>query len=560
MTEVLNKKYWLEITTLSPLHIGAGSEKDLQKDVDYIHSDNKIFVLDHRKIEKTIGADKLPALFLNGDSSSLRNMLDGDLSDYSKNVFDCTISSGNDIKSFVKNGLTNKPVVPGSSIKGAIRSILFSYFGDSLLLNKSIRGNENRDIEKKIIGDLSKGSDFMRFIKISDAQFKKTDMCNTKIFNLISEGGDIVGGWKHAPKRSDNRYNSTGFNTIYECINPEEKAVLNISIADKAFNNFFEKNSLDSNKKKRLIDSNLTEGLFAVINKHTAAYIKKEIVFFEKYSNNETEFIVESLENILREIPSDNSSCVLKMSAGSGFHSITGDWKFNDYTINSIDGGDRNRGKFNGLKSAKSRKIATDGEMFSLMGFVKLSVLNSQEKALESELDRIEKDNNEILLVINERERIVEEKRQKEAAAEEKRIADKKAAVDKAKKEQVEREKRIKAAKEKKKRDKEEQRIRAEKNKKKQELENEILRTSGLSDIIDIDDFKKGREIVEQYFKALEGGLMPEENQKNLYVFIERCIKKSPKRWKKKGKQDWVLVKKWVGLELSNEWFDKLIK
>lgn len=49
------------------------------------------------------------------------------------------------------------------------------------------------------------------------------------------------------------------------------------------------------------------------------------------------------------------------MSAGSGFHSITGDWQFSDYTNTEIWKDGRNAGKM----KYKSRKIAVE-KMLSL--------------------------------------------------------------------------------------------------------------------------------------------------------------------------------------------------
>ena len=63
------------------------------------------------------------------------------------------------------------------------------------------------------------------------------------------------------------------------------------------------------------------------------------------------------------------------MSAGSGFHSITGDWQFDNYVTGTLDR-KRNRGNV----KPKSRKIAIYKENeFMLMGFVKITPLTSEE-------------------------------------------------------------------------------------------------------------------------------------------------------------------------------------
>jgi hypothetical protein len=80
-------------------------------------------------------------------------------------------------------------------------------------------------------------------------------------------------------------------------------------------------------------------------------------------------------------MPENGQSCILKMAAGSGFHSITGDWQFDDYSIDGVDTSRKiSRGTLKNVKSAKSRKIAilNDNE-FTLMGFVKLTTLSEEE-------------------------------------------------------------------------------------------------------------------------------------------------------------------------------------
>ena len=63
------------------------------------------------------------------------------------------------------------------------------------------------------------------------------------------------------------------------------------------------------------------------------------------------------------------------MSAGVGFHSITGDWQFDDYDKTKMWADGRNAGK----KKYKSRKIAEYNNRLQLMGFVRLRSLSEQE-------------------------------------------------------------------------------------------------------------------------------------------------------------------------------------
>lgn len=370
--ETINKKYDLKIDVLTPLSIGAGAEKDWVRGVDFVVNKGKIYKLNLKKIVKEgVNIDRLTSFFASKNEQGIINLItEPKLEKVSDFVMPLPADSPNDIKAFVKNQLTGKPILAGSSLKGAIRSILFDYLRD-----------RERD-ENQVFGSSVKGDEFMRFIKISDAEFDGTSLVNTKIFNLQMKM-DWVGGWKHGLNETGDDFNSNGFNTIYECLKPNQSGLASIMLSlsqyDKIDNHLYKK------EKREILEKDLTF-LFEVINHHTKEYLEKERAFFKKYSADKTDLIIYSINKLLSLIPSDNSYCILKMSAGSGFHSITGDWQFVDYYDRQFD---RKRADKKDLKIAgkilpKSRKIAVWGEdHFDLMGFVKLTAISEEQKEKE---------------------------------------------------------------------------------------------------------------------------------------------------------------------------------
>ena len=387
--ETINKKYDLKIEVLTPLSIGAGAEKDWVRGVDFVVNKGKIYKLNLKKIVKEgVNIDRLTSFFASKNEQGIINLItEPKLEKVSDFVMPLPADSPNDIKAFVKNQLTGKPILAGSSLKGAIRSILFNYLRD-----------RERD-EKQVLGSSVKGDEFMRFIKISDAEFDGTSLVNTKIFNLQKKG-NWIGGWKHGGKETGDKFNPTGFNTIYEALMPSDVGCASFMVSNQFievdWRRFYdqwqretrkdaEKETIKhliakvESKKTLLRDENSLNTLFKVINNHTKEYLEKEKAFFEKYSADKTDLIIESIDKLLNLIPSDNSNCILKMSAGSGFHSITGDWQFEDYSRTGVWDFGRNQGK----QKYKSRKIALCGEHFDLMGFVKLTVISEEEKEKE---------------------------------------------------------------------------------------------------------------------------------------------------------------------------------
>lgn len=403
--ETINKKYDLKIEVLTPLSIGAGAEKDWVKGVDFVVNKGKLYKLNLRKISNEgVNIDELtPYLATKNECGVINTITEGRLDKVSDLVLTFPVNSTNDIndiKAFVKNQLTGKPILVGSSLKGAIRSILFDYL------------RENEQEEQQVFGDSVKGDEFMRFIKISDAEFDTTSLVNTKIFNLQKKG-NWIGGWKHGGKETGDKFNPTGFNTIYEALMPSDVGCASFMVSNQFlevdWRRFYdqwqretrkdaEKETIKhliakvESKKTLLRDENSLNILFKVINNHTKEYLKKEKAFFEEYSADKTNLIVDSINNLLNLIPSDNSYCILKMSAGSGFHSITGDWQFDDYSNGQLD---RKRASREDLENAsqvlpKSRKIAVWDNHFDLMGFVKLSELTEEEFKLFQEIRKKE--------------------------------------------------------------------------------------------------------------------------------------------------------------------------
>ena len=395
--EGINKKYNIKLEILTPLSIGAGAEKDWVRGVDFVVDKGILYKLNLKKmVANGINPDELTSFFATKNESGLKAKLAGKLNAVSDFTMQFPAESDYDVKTFVKNQLSGNPLLTGSSLKGALRSVIFDYLG------------ANSKDGKEVFGSSVKGDEFMRFIKIADAEFSNTELVNTKVFNLQKKG-EWQGGWKHQQTQTTNSFSPIGFNTLYECLMPEQVCFSSIMTSAQLFDNI--RNHIKQDKKRPILTDNISF-LFGIINNHSKNYLTKEKAFFEKYNTDKTDKIIESINKLLNMIPSDNSYCIMKMSAGSGFHSITGDWQFKDYSINGLDTTKKvSRGLFNDKKSAKSRKIAIYNGLFSLMGFVKLRAISDEDLKAE-----IKKQESERLA------KIEETKRQAEAALQAEKI------------------------------------------------------------------------------------------------------------------------------------------
>lgn len=410
-----DKRFPIELEVITPLAVGAGNEKDWVKGLDFVQKGDKVYVIDmHKAITHGIDIDKLSSLFLKSDERGISLLVGDKIADISRYVFDSPVRTDNNIKSFLRTGLYDKPLVAGSSIKGSVRSALFNY----------LRTDEKSNAE--VFGSMKDGTDFMRFIRISDIEMPSTILVNTKLFNLRKEGDNVQGGWKESFSQTSANFSSYGFNTLYECVAPGNKGYGNISLASNSFALLERTGGGDIpyiDEKRALINAPI-QVMFKVVNNVTRAYLLKEKAFFEKYETDRTEEIIGCINKLLSMIPTDGSSCLMKMSAGVGFHSITGDWQYDDYDNTGL-WTEKESKKDAGKKRYKSRKIAEYNGQLQFMGFVKLRQLDSEEfREAEHQLATEHKDLIEAILApFNKREeekkRLEEEQRMRQIKAQE---------------------------------------------------------------------------------------------------------------------------------------------
>ena len=361
-----DKRYPIELEVITPLSVGAGNDNEWVKGLDFVQKDSKVYVIDMQKVAAAgIDVGALTTLFLKSDDKGISQLLGNKIGELSRYVFDLPAKTDNNIKTFLRTQFYDKPLVAGSSIKGAIRSALFNY----------LRTDEQKNEE--VFGTMKDGTDYMRFVRVGDVEMPSTVLVNTKLFNLRKEDTEWLGGWKLLMNKTTGNYSPVGFNTLYECVAPGNKGLGNIFLAANAFSlleKYGQGEITYANEKRTLLNEPINH-LFQIINNVTKEYLQKERAFFLKYDADRSDEVLNCIDSLLSLIPTDGSSCLLKMSAGVGFHSITGDWQYDDYDKTKLWTEGRNAGK----KKYKSRKIAEYNHRLQLMGFIRLRALNQEE-------------------------------------------------------------------------------------------------------------------------------------------------------------------------------------
>lgn len=384
----------LYIHILSPVHVGGGQEKYWVNGVHYLYDrgNETVMVFDLEKLGKFLSVGEINQYanaIGNGNTREFfKHLVETrqiPFSKFSKEYYMPYQPEG-EIKTMIRSGL-GEPYIPGSSIKGAIRSAIFSwaYHNDARIKREIDRLNQSADrrglgnkMDEYLFGKIE--NNLMRFIQVTDAMFKDTVLFNTKVFNLF-EGRrerEWYGGWKHAQNGPTNEYfKPQGFSSTFETLEINECATFRVK-TNKTIWDLMGKypETPRPTNGSLLMAGNPLEKLFEMINFATKKYIEAEIKFFKSFEAENSDHIVAELNEIMATIPVDNKSCVLKMGAGTGFHAITGNWQFEDFT----DTGFHEGGRFAGKKKFKSRKISfTNFEvdegiepMYYPMGFVKI--------------------------------------------------------------------------------------------------------------------------------------------------------------------------------------------
>jgi len=180
----------INLTIKSPVHIGSGEK--ITK-LEYIPEGRNIIIYSLNKFLSKLDENQLENIIAKIESNNeideslIRKYLN-DIKRYSLNVNDTNI---NEIHEFIKTA--DKPYIPASEIKGAIRTaILYSIvknnlqeFKDKLkFVNEDKNNKIAREIEEKAFGKIS--NDIMKFFIVEDTKPVETQNLVAKKIEIIN--------------------------------------------------------------------------------------------------------------------------------------------------------------------------------------------------------------------------------------------------------------------------------------------------------------------------------------------------------------------------------------
>jgi len=356
----------LSLKTLTPVHIGSGNE--LKHGIDYFYEPNntQIGKADFNKMSAHIkNVNDWANKIMKGENIFESLAYKGvRLEDICSEILPVSAHKGNYLFEFVRNRKTQNPFIPGSSIKGAIRTALLApalekyYNGKAGEIIKNFYSYKKHDdrllqpiLELKPEKKPNPQNNIFKFVQVSDASAKLSNL-SVDIFQTLNMDSD------------ENWYIKEALTQNKEVF--EGAVSFSLRIDDR----FFEKNKFNITKIK---------DFFNTIHNHTIRLLDKEINNFELdlkdgyfKQTDIGEEIINQLQNIKSQAENKEDVFLLRMSAGSGWDYMTGAW-FKKITDDNQwnDFKKLVRPKYSNYPFPKTRRLTSDLKM---PGFVLLSI------------------------------------------------------------------------------------------------------------------------------------------------------------------------------------------
>lgn len=312
----------IKLTTLTPLHIGSGTEYQPEFEYLYFEQERKVAVVDAEKVLDILGADNLHQWVACIDNNQrLKALLDqrkSDLkaSDVALRPIPAKHFPSRPIREQLHSG-NGSPLLPGTSLKGAIRTAVWAELmldNTQLAKDKRNLGNEDRrggfrwsdqPLSKLFFGN-DPNHDIFRLLQVGDAAFTDTAVYQTDVINKRGSSWEIKASVRQFVEAIPAGASSTTEIRFNELLNQRARDQFNRNAA-----------------KLQL------EQLFPLINRHTKRLVEDEADYWEETAGNPEilEDFVEEMNKIVKAIDTcQPNECILRTGWGSGFRSMTGDW------------------------------------------------------------------------------------------------------------------------------------------------------------------------------------------------------------------------------------------
>jgi len=321
----LGLKIPCSIEILTPVHIGSGVK--LTEGIDFVKTEHTVQIIPQSELME----------YLKNNPDELDRFIEGNYSLNSLHrtpkgrTFNINIGRAREIIQFERNGF-GKPYIPGSSLKGSLRTVILKTAFDRLndsqkqALLKKVNGRRewaSEPIVKDIFGNDS-NHNLMRVLEIFDAEFEDVNLEKVLILSLTNEEGTSY-GWKLMIKPPINVNNPEEATWIFvEALPIGSKGYSSISLSNFLLNNQIARNELKFNEPS-LSD---LRTLASTINEYSRNKLELEKQFFEKLSKpKKLSDLINNIDGLLKQLKDlTQDEFIMRISWGVGWKGMTGDY------------------------------------------------------------------------------------------------------------------------------------------------------------------------------------------------------------------------------------------
>lgn len=382
----INQTVQLGLEIITPTQSGSGAE--LFKELDYIERNQMAFIVDQQASFNAVASGNmaLDAQLLSGNRLSDWVAAAGQDFGYRLPWLGSTAKVPEKFREQLKDAM-NRPYLPGSAIKGAIRTALIAEWlrvaDTNEILSKMVAGLLPKSIPGRKANPKSASNNLMWALLSKDAKqdiFRSFKVKDTLFANADLRMADIrwlnENRWRSMTKKKsfDNWHDGDG---IYaEVLQPSVLGLLTLQwdgflLSDVS--RWQQAGTISTIAPKDFTD------LRQRLNQHAKDRLQREIQFYKAQGKTAPE---QECQRILSMLQQDQQSAYLQLSWGSGWRGMTGDWA-SDEQVKIF------RELFNlgrtGKPFPKTRRLVVSGEPKLPLGWVRLMPYASVADKLEKQ-------------------------------------------------------------------------------------------------------------------------------------------------------------------------------
>lgn len=370
----------LGLEILTPVQSGSGIS--LSRDLDYVAQNGKVFVVDQSRTFESIAAGNAALdSVLSGCTLGDLVRLAGQRIGYELIPLSGQGTVPEQIREQLKDAFL-RPYIPGTALKGAIRTALFASAlrelpesAYSQLLPKWNAEKRQATAPAKLAAQKMTQSvfgkdpknDLLRALHAGDAIFGQNDLrlADIRWLNLTGPNPPYKARWRDMQSRTSKDAWQQASGLYAEMLAPKSLASVTLQ-----YDGFLLSNLTwhGDNPLPNLVPRDF-EGLRVRLNGHAVHRLEREIAFYKEYGQAKP---LEECLRIRRLIDTEPNAAYLQLSWGSGWRGMTGDW-LSDEIKEAMRGLYREMRGREGMPFPKTRRLAVANGSPSLpLGWIRL--------------------------------------------------------------------------------------------------------------------------------------------------------------------------------------------